>query len=58
VSAIVPVIQPYSTRLQRRNASTFWGVGIIGLASLVGMAVMVRDPKEKKPLVLHPLKGS
>lgn len=28
VSSIVPVIQPYSTRLQRRNASTFWGVGL------------------------------
>ena len=28
VSSIVPVIQPYSTRLQRRNASTFWGAGL------------------------------
>ena len=28
VSSIVPVIQPYSTRLPRRHASTFWGTGL------------------------------
>ena len=66
-----PVIQPSADlsqlpvwrlywRLSRSNARLcqhLWGVSIIGLASLAGMAIFVRDPK-KKPLALKPVKGS
>lgn len=57
VTGVAPFIGGYLIQTLG-YASTFWGVGIIGLASLAGMAIFVRDPKEKKPLVLKPVKGS